>query len=115
MARDELGLGDDQVLHQWAGGFAPTIRSRARLRIERPGEHVSAVMSLSEYLALRTPDERAVYRRATLHPAPGTWPPLRARAGRMGRRFVGNAEAMARRAGGIARGANGRSASRRSG
>jgi len=78
-----LLLGD--AVDRWARRSSSSWRDRAWLRIERPEEPLGVLEPVATYLELRTSAERAMLRRASLHPAPGTWPtPL----GRL-RRVVG--------------------------
>ncbi|MCU0309546.1 MAG: nucleotidyltransferase family protein [Acidimicrobiales bacterium] len=72
----------------WAHGFVPRWRDRLWLRVERPDDPIGALEAVATYLELRTPAERAVLRRATLTPAPGTYPSPAARAARVARRTL---------------------------
>jgi hypothetical protein len=88
MARREIALAPSNALFDWGEGYSPTLRERAWLRIEQSGEHLSPFMAVGEYLALPTAGERAIFRRATLHPAPGSWQRLDTRMIRMTRRLA---------------------------
>ena len=74
LAQRELRLAvDGSILLDWAHGYPPTVADRLWLRVERPGTRFGPIEAIGAYASLATADERAVLRRATLHPDPGTW------------------------------------------
>jgi hypothetical protein len=89
LARREVRWTTRSPLLAWADGFVAPIRDRVWLRIERPGDFPRPFQAASTYLAMLTPADRAVLRRATFRPVPGTWPSAAERA----RRAVGALQA----------------------
>ena len=88
LAVDELGLTTDSILVGWAAGYAPRLRERLWMRVERPEAQIGPLEPLVTYQALRTPAERAVLRRATVQPVPGTWATPTERVERVRRRLA---------------------------
>jgi Uncharacterised nucleotidyltransferase len=87
LAVAELGLIGGGPLEGWAAGHSPRWRDRAWMRVGRPGAALPAIEPLATWLEL-PPPQRRVLVRATLHPAPGTWPGPGQRVERVARRAL---------------------------
>lgn len=91
LAHRELGLAPaagSASLAEWAAGYEPTVGDRVWLRVERPGAQIGPMETIGAYTSLATGAERSMLRRASLHPAPGTWLGPAARAQRASRGVV---------------------------
>jgi hypothetical protein len=89
MADRELRLEPgSHPLSAWATGFPVTARDRLWLRTEQPVGRLRGLESAAVYAELPGQTARKVFRRATLHPRPGTWPSPRDRLVTLGRRLV---------------------------
>ncbi len=86
----ELRLRLDDELSEWAVGYAPRWRDRLWLRVERPGQPVAGLEAAATFVELPTRQARLEMVRATLRPAPGTWPRPTERVLGFTRRVVGD-------------------------
>lgn len=87
LVRRELALESDGPLVSWAHGYPSTIRDRLWLRVDQPDQPLHGLEELATYLELPTAQSRALLRRATIAPAPGTWEPVAYRAKRLVNRW----------------------------
>jgi len=89
MADRELRLGPgSHPLSTWAKGYPVTARDRLWLRTEQPVGRLRGLESAAVYAELPSATARQVFRRATLHPRPGTWPGPGDRLVALGRRLT---------------------------
>lgn len=91
----ELDLAEELPMVDWAAGYAPGPRDRLWLRVDRPERALPAVEPFATWIELPSVEARRMLVRATLRPAPGTWPgPVRrlrrlgARAARVPRQVI---------------------------
>jgi Uncharacterised nucleotidyltransferase len=91
----ELDVDEALPLVDWAAGYAPGPRDRLWLRVDRPERALPALEPFATWIELPSAEARRMLVRATLRPAPGTWPtPVRrlrrlgARAGRVPRQVI---------------------------
>ena len=75
-------------LSAWATGYPVTARDRLWLRTEQPVGRLRGLESAAVYAELPSATARQVFRKATLHPRPDTWPGPRERLVTLGRRLV---------------------------
>lgn len=88
LTRQELGLRLDTELGRWAAGFPPTWRDQLWLRVERPAQPLWGLEAAATFAELPSHRARAELVRATLRPAPGTWPTPSARVRSLGRHLL---------------------------
>jgi hypothetical protein len=82
----ELDLDQAVPVADWAAGYAPGPRDRLWLRVDRPERALPALEPFATWIELRSVEARWMLVRATLRPAPGTWPSPARRLRRLGAR-----------------------------
>jgi hypothetical protein len=87
LVREELDQRGDGELARWAGGYPVTWRDRLWLRVECGTEPWLGLEAVATFVELPGREARLELARATLRPAPGTWPSPPKRVYALGRRI----------------------------